>query len=167
MSKEELPQELERILKQVKPQKPPKELINNYLSEVNAKIDARLSGSSFGIPQIGIALALGVVLAGAAYLYWMPQWHHEKQIENPVVLQEAKIESNALRETDAQVPEGIAASIARTALSAEDEAKILEAFAEEAADVEILDDDELFEELNLLDDLELSSPVSSAMPAGV
>ncbi|MBI4358623.1 MAG: hypothetical protein HY584_04920 [Candidatus Omnitrophica bacterium] len=157
MDKTELTPELEKLVKGVKLKEPPEQLMADYLSGVNAKIDRGAEGAHFGFPQIAIVLAIGLTFAGAFYLFLT-----RPQGESPVQVAEItqKVETTPL---SAELSGAAAKIEPLQPLSLEEEMEVLEAFGEEfqgeASD--LFGDEEVFEELAQLDELELSPTLST------
>ncbi|MBI4394701.1 MAG: hypothetical protein HY583_00740 [Candidatus Omnitrophica bacterium] len=143
-NQEPLAPELEQLIKQVKLKEPSKERMTDYLAGVNAKIDRGAPPTSFGFPQVAVILAVGLVMAGLAYFYW---------IRPSSVGADPRVRPQENGQAQGPAP-------TTPSLSIEEEMAVLEAFGEEY-DSEIQDllgDDETLEELAQLDEIEFFLP---------
>lgn len=158
MEEERLTPELEKLLKQVRLKEPSQELMADYLTGVNAKIDRRMSAPHFGFREGVLVFAVGLILAGLFYFLLAPSLNHEP---TPKLV---------TSDSESNLPQGLQAIIVPppAELSLEEELALLEAFEEELSDQESdwLEDEELLEELALLDELEISG-ASGAQVAAV
>ena len=151
MEKKELDPELERLIDSVKLKEPPQELMRDYLSGVNAKIDQSAKWFHLGLPQLTVLCAIGLVSAGLMY-FLIP--HTKLVIQVPKTVK--TVEVAPARSPEPKVQQNTSSK----PLSIEEEMAVLRAFAEERSEdvVELLGDDEVFEELGQLDETELSTP---------
>ncbi|MBI1977719.1 MAG: hypothetical protein HYS55_03090 [Candidatus Omnitrophica bacterium] len=151
MNQEELPPELEKILKRVKLKEPPERLMKDYLSGVNAKIDRRGQGFHVSFPQVALACVIGLSLVGVLYLTFMARPKAIELVSEPIQKVEAKPQVVAV---ESQV------QATQKALSVEEEMAVLEAFSEEHGEgvAEFFGDEEMFEDLSQLDEVELATP---------
>ncbi|MBI4000057.1 MAG: hypothetical protein HY351_05520 [Candidatus Omnitrophica bacterium] len=169
MDKEHLSPELEQLIRKVRLKEPPEGLMADYLAGVNAKIDRGASGSHFGFPQVAMVLAVGLALAGAAYFYWVrPQTQSAPDVETTTfVVSETSVQPNneatVLDNTEQPLSSEIPSTPVQKSLSIEEEMAVLEAFGEELDEegIDLLGDDEVFEELGQLDEIELSPGFST------
>ena len=163
MDKESLPPELEGFLNKVKLKEPPRELMSDYLSGVNAKIDRGVSGKSFGFPQTVVLLLAGAAfVAGVVYLLaFHPKKDTEIQIAPAVVSRPLIPEESAAQTIERAVPK------VAEQLSLEDQLTILEALGEESEKetLETIGNEELLDEAAFLDDIEFSGLESIQAPA--
>jgi hypothetical protein len=183
MEEERLTPELEKLLKQVRLKEPSQELMADYLTGVNAKIERRMSAPHFGFREGVLVFAVGLILAGLFYFLLAPSLNHEPTPEiQPVIARHDQIEPEAISEIASLPPQSASdpprilagPTVARNDeripevdLSLEEELALLEAFEEELSEQESdwLEDEELLEELALLDELELSSPSTGRLPS--
>ena len=161
MDQDELSLELKKLLSKVKLKEPPREIMANYLSEVNAKIDGGIKNSHFNFPQFATVFAVGVILAGLFYLF-SPRSQVKPVLETKPAVQKVQ----DLLTTVPQAPPTQVISTQKP-LTVEEKMAVLEAFGDEFSDesVDLFGDDEVLEELALLDDMELS-PQLSAQASG-
>lgn len=182
MDREQLALELERLMNQVRLKEPPRELMADYLSGVNAKIDRGIKSHGFGFPHLAVVFAVGLTIVGLAYCFFL-RFQQEPASSNetpPVIAMEANVgaplmappyDRNELRGRDESryyqskeiVPQARDREQLSTpeVLSIDEEMAVLEAFQEEFQDEanDLFGDEGLLEELALLDEVELS-PVS-------
>ena len=67
MDQDKLTPELEKLLKQVKLKEPPQDLMTDYMTGVNVKINKQLERPRFEFPQVMMILVVGAVFAGLSY----------------------------------------------------------------------------------------------------
>ena len=148
MNQEQLDLELKQLVSKIRLKEPPQKLMENYVSEVNTKIDHEMKNSSFGFPQLTVLLAVGFALAGLVYFFFVST--HPRIEPAPVAALASRTSAAA----------GFPAS---EDLSLEDQMALLEAFSGEyeSETADSFGDDELLEELASLDELELSYTRSS------
>lgn len=151
MNQEELPPELENILKQVKLKEPPESVMKNYLSEVNARIDRHGQGFHVSFPQVVLVCVLGFSLMGVLYLTLVARPKPVDVTSEPVQTMEAKSQTITV-EHKVQINQKVR--------SVEEEMAVLEAFSEEHGEgvAELFGDEEVFEDLSQLDEVELATP---------
>lgn len=162
MDNESLPQELQNVLSRVKLKEPSPELMVNYLSGVNAKIDRGTSGPSFGFPQVSVLLLLGIAFTfGIVYLLAL---NPKKEAVGPMIASQAQSEPAQKAETTAQTLEVVSAQ-----LSLEDQLTLLEAMGEESTNetIDLFGNEELLDEAALLDDVEFSDFGAVQTPAAI
>lgn len=168
-NQDKLTPELEKLLKQVRLKEPPKDLMTDYAAGVNAKIEQQSGKPHFGFPQVVLVTAVGLVFAGIFYFISARPLtqtqtpalqplvdsvtHHSKEpfgARTPRSTQDDNL-SEALQSVNAPVQ--------AEEFSIEEEFVLLEAFEDEFLDEEnaVLGDEDLFEELSLLDELEISN----------
>ncbi len=155
MDQEKLTPELEKLISKVKLKEPPREMMTNYLSEVNTKIDQGIRSSHFGFPQVTGFFVIGLTLAGVLYFFLMHPAAHVKEVS---------VEKNiADRSQEVTSPitsyiQTSTAPVSQKSLTLEEEMAVLEAFGDEFSDesVGLFGDDEALEELTVLDEVELS-----------
>ena len=161
MDQEKLSPELERFVSKVKLREPSPEMMANYLSEVNAKIDQGIKGSHFGFPQFAVVFAVGLAFAGSLYFFLVhPQRQPVRDVAN--ISMQSVPENRWVKTTPSTPPQQVQRKVVVPAnnksLTVEEEMTVLEAFGDESSDesAELLEDEEAFEELTMLDDVELS-----------
>ncbi len=159
MDNESLPPELEGMLSKVRLKEPSKETMAGYLSGVNAKIDRGPVGTNFGFPQVGILLLVGLAFAfGIIYLFALNPNKEPiqvaPQIQSEMATPSAPKFATEQAETTSQVTQQASGE-----LSLEDQMALLEALEEETGSdtIDLFGDDELFDEIALLDNVEFSA----------
>ena len=179
MDQDKLSPELEKLLKQVKLKEPSKDLMADYLAGVNAKINQQSGMPHFGFPQVTLILAVGLVFAGIFYfVIARPLNHDEAPAIQPTVSvishseersdEESKTETLRFAQGD-NIPKAlhsVSIPVQEEELSLNDELALLEAFEGGSSDEEdnALGDEDLFEELALLDELEISNASVASAP---
>ena len=163
MEQEELSPELKKLISKVKLKEPSPEMMANYLSEVNAKIDKGVKSLPFGFPQFAVIFAVGLVFAGSHYFFL---GHAQKQpVSDTGTVSMQSAAENRRTETVSSVPQPAQAKVvvsSQKPLTLEEEMAILEAFGDESSNESTgtFEDEDPFEELAVLDDVELSSHMS-------
>ena len=167
MDEDKLTPEIEKLLKQVKLKEPPQELMKDYLGGVHNKINQQSGTPHFGFPQVSLVLAVGLVFAGVFYFMSARSVNHQAGYELPPVLVQAPEQTTpemAAPSTEVSLPEvQLSVSNQGTELSLEEESTLLETLESGFSDEEdeVLGDEDLFEELALLDELEISNAAAS------
>ena len=158
-NKEDLAPELEKLISKVKLKEPPQELMRNYLSGVNAKINQGTKGNHFGFPQLAVFLVIGMALAGFLYFFLVLSQIKPVSEVKPVSVRQDVVSQGAqvLNLAVSKIRNSNTIS-AQKSLTLEEELAILEAFGEEFSDEssDVLGDDEAIDELVVLDEIELS-----------
>ena len=149
MEQEELSPELKKLMGKVKLKEPSPEVMANYLSEVNAKINKGIKSSHFGFPQFAVVFAVGLVFAGSLYFFL---GRTQKQ----------PVSDTGTVSSIPQPAQAKAVVSSKKPLTLEEEMAILEAFGDESSNESTgtFEDEDPFEELAMLDDVELSSHMS-------
>ena len=157
MNQEKLSPELEKILNQVKLKEPPRELVKDYVEGVNLRIDRKLRQPVFGFPQLVLAFAVGAATVGI--FYWVVQGRLRPGTSEELFPMTQRVGTVVESEKAVQKP------AQGKPLSLEDEMAILEAFGEDIQNgtADLVSDDEVYEEIAFLDDIELSQPASMGM----
>ena len=157
MDKRELDPELEQLISKVKLKEAPQELMRDYLSGVNAKINQGMKEPYFGFPQFAVVCVVGLALAGLIYFVVV---HGRPVTPVPETVREAEVVS-----PHPSQPEVFQQTLPKL-LSIEEEMAVLETFAEEHSEdtAELFGDEEVFEELAQLDEAELSTASSIQTP---
>lgn len=170
-NKEELTPELEQLISKVKLKEPPQELMKDYLSGVNAKIDQGIKSSYFGFSQFTVFLVIGVVLAGVFYFFLVRlQVKPVLEVKPATVQRSVKTASVIASEAPAKIHGGSVQQVVadndknqastQKPLTIEEGVAVLEAFGDEFSDESpdvFGDDDEALDELAVLDEVELSA----------
>ncbi len=163
MNDEKIDPEIEQLLKNVRSKKPPRELMANFASGVNSRIDERIKRPPFAMPALGVLALAAVLVIGALYYFYKQPAPKSQSIE--------PLSSVQLQETGRNMESAGKASILPAKsqeLSFEEVAKLLEALEEteideeEAAalDLVLLEVDDAAEELALLDEFEIGPPIT-------
>ena len=156
--KEELAPELEKLISKIKLKEPSRELMKDYLSGVNAKIDQGIRNSNFGFPQFAVFMAIGMALVGFLYFLFV---HLQTK---PVSVKTASVASEAKFETSSRKDKGQTST--QKALTLEEEVAILKALGDESSDElsDVFGDEEALDELVVLDEVELSPGLANQPP---
>lgn len=169
MDKESLPQVLEEALSRVRLKTPSREFMADYLSRVNTKIDHGIPAPSFGFPQMGVLLLVGVAFAfGLIYLFALSP---KKEPAIPAVSQTQSVaDRSSVPEKEGQATQATVTTAKPVSdeLSLKDQMTILEALGEESENetINLIGEDELLDEITLLDEVELAS-LESVQPTAV
>ena len=150
MKHENLDPELEQLVKKLKLKEPSEDVMGNYLSGINARINEQIEQSHFGFPQFATVMAISLVLVGAVYFIYTSYIKPVKNVEAIPNSQITSASSGTLPRNDAKP------------LSLEEEMTVIEAFAEESSKdmIELFGEDAVLEELAQMDESELSSPTA-------
>ncbi len=166
-NKEELTPELEKLISKVKLKEPPQELMRDYLSGVNAKIDRGIKGSHFGFPQFAIFLVISAVLAGFFYFFLV------RLQRQPVLEVKPAFIQRSVTGQGTEAPTSVVSETqhhgtvsAQKPLTIEEEVTVLEAFGDEFLNEssDVFGDDEALNELAVLDEVELSPGLANQPP---
>ena len=150
MKHENLDPELEQLVNKLKLKEPSEDVMGNYLSGINARINEQIKQSHFGFPQFATVMAISLVLVGAVYFIYTSYVKPVKNVEAIPNSQITSASSGTLPHNDAKP------------LSLDEELAVLEAFVEDSSKdmIELFGEDAVLEELTQMDESELTSPTA-------